>query len=45
MTMAGPSGDLPLRPREMRDRNRALVLEAVAATSRSPGPSWPSAPA
>jgi predicted NBD/HSP70 family sugar kinase/biotin operon repressor len=28
--MAGPSGELPLRPREMRDRNRALVLEAVA---------------
>lgn len=28
--MAGPSGALPLRPREMRDRNRALVLEAVA---------------
>jgi len=28
--MAGPSGDLPLRPREMRDRNRALVLDAVA---------------
>jgi predicted NBD/HSP70 family sugar kinase/biotin operon repressor len=28
--MAGPTGDLPLRPREMRDRNRALVLEAVA---------------
>ena len=27
--MAGPSGDLPLRPREMRDRNRALVLDAV----------------
>jgi len=28
--MAGASGDLPLRPREMRDRNRALVLDAVA---------------
>jgi hypothetical protein len=28
--MAGPTGDLPLRPREMRDRNRALVLDAVA---------------
>ena len=28
--MAGPMGDLPLRPREMRDRNRALVLDAVA---------------
>jgi predicted NBD/HSP70 family sugar kinase len=28
--MAGPSADLPLRPREMRDRNRALVLDAVA---------------
>jgi predicted NBD/HSP70 family sugar kinase len=28
--MAGPSGDVPLRPREMRDRNRALVLDAVA---------------
>jgi predicted NBD/HSP70 family sugar kinase len=28
--MVGPSGDLPLRPREMRDRNRALVLDAVA---------------
>lgn len=28
--MAGPSGDRPLRPREMRDRNRALVLDAVA---------------
>jgi predicted NBD/HSP70 family sugar kinase len=28
--MAGPSGGLPLRPREMRDRNRALVLDAVA---------------
>ena len=27
--MAGPS-DLPLRPREMRDRNRALVLDTVA---------------
>ena len=27
--MAGPPGDLPLRPREMRDRNRALVLDAV----------------
>jgi DNA-binding transcriptional ArsR family regulator len=26
----GSSGDLPLRPREMRDRNRALVLGAVA---------------
>jgi predicted ArsR family transcriptional regulator len=30
MVMAGASGDLPLRPREMRDRNRALVLDAVA---------------
>src|SRR6185295_7980563 len=30
LAMAGPSGDLPLRPREMRDRNRALVLDAVA---------------
>jgi predicted NBD/HSP70 family sugar kinase len=28
--MAGPSGELPLRPREMRDRNRALVLDTVA---------------
>jgi predicted NBD/HSP70 family sugar kinase len=28
--MVGPSGGLPLRPREMRDRNRALVLDAVA---------------
>jgi predicted NBD/HSP70 family sugar kinase len=28
--MAGAAGDLPLRPREMRDRNRALVLDAVA---------------
>src|SRR4029450_13225318 len=28
--MAGASGDLPLRPREMRDRNRVLVLDAVA---------------
>ena len=28
--MAGPSGESPLRPREMRDRNRALVLDAVA---------------
>jgi predicted NBD/HSP70 family sugar kinase len=28
--MAGAPGDLPLRPREMRDRNRALVLDAVA---------------
>ena len=28
--MAGPSGDVPLRPRAMRDRNRALVLDAVA---------------
>src|SRR5215216_2190176 len=28
--MAGSPGDLPLRPREMRDRNRALVLDAVA---------------
>ena len=28
--MAGASGDLPLRPREMRDRNRALVLDTVA---------------
>jgi predicted NBD/HSP70 family sugar kinase len=28
--MAGPTGDLPLRQREMRDRNRALVLDAVA---------------
>jgi predicted NBD/HSP70 family sugar kinase len=28
--MAGPTEDLPLRPREMRDRNRALVLDAVA---------------
>jgi predicted NBD/HSP70 family sugar kinase len=27
--MAGSPGDLPLRPREMRDRNRALVLDAV----------------
>ena len=27
--MVGPSGGLPLRPREMRDRNRALVLDAV----------------
>jgi predicted NBD/HSP70 family sugar kinase len=28
--MAGPWGESPLRPREMRDRNRALVLDAVA---------------
>ena len=28
--MAGSSSDLPLRQREMRDRNRALVLDAVA---------------
>jgi predicted NBD/HSP70 family sugar kinase len=27
--MAGSPGDLPLRPGEMRDRNRALVLDAV----------------
>jgi predicted NBD/HSP70 family sugar kinase len=27
--VVGPSGGLPLRPREMRDRNRALVLDAV----------------
>ncbi|HSK35596.1 MAG TPA: helix-turn-helix domain-containing protein, partial [Actinomycetota bacterium] len=30
VAMAGRSGELPLRPRQMRDRNRALVLEAVA---------------
>jgi len=28
--VAGLSSDLPLRPRAMRDRNRALVLDAVA---------------
>jgi predicted NBD/HSP70 family sugar kinase len=28
--MAGAPGELPLRPREMRDRNRALVLDTVA---------------
>jgi predicted NBD/HSP70 family sugar kinase len=28
--MAGPTGELPLRQGEMRDRNRALVLDAVA---------------
>jgi predicted NBD/HSP70 family sugar kinase/biotin operon repressor len=28
--MAASAGGLPLRPREMRDRNRALVLDAVA---------------
>src|SRR5215216_5583800 len=27
--MVGSPGDLPLRPGEMRDRNRALVLDAV----------------
>ena len=39
--MAGASGDLPLRPREMRDWNRALVLDTVARHEPITRPSWP----